>query len=157
MKKDPFTLRVALDKSNSATGELYLDDGDSFKYRDGEFIWRKFVAEASGKKKIILKNHDLGKVKPQEAIDPNVPSSLTTFDPKNAYAKSIEGAVRVEKIVVFGLASKPSSVKLAGSALAFDFVEGVAANGKKEGTASVLTVKDPKVDVGNEWEIEISL
>ncbi|TFY80103.1 hypothetical protein EWM64_g3909, partial [Hericium alpestre] len=63
--------------------------------------------------------------------------------------------VRVEKIVVLGLARKPSSVVLAGKELEWAFVPGVAAAGKKEGTASVLTIKDPRVGVASDWEIVI--
>ena len=33
MKLDPYTIRVALDKSGNAKGELYIDDGDSYDYR----------------------------------------------------------------------------------------------------------------------------
>jgi len=43
MEKDPFTLVVAIDPTCScAIGDLYLDDGNSFNYKNGEFIHRKF-------------------------------------------------------------------------------------------------------------------
>jgi alpha 1,3-glucosidase len=148
MKHDPFTLRVALAKNSSARGELYLDDGVTFEHKDGALVWREFVAEKSGKG-VTLRSHDLASAKPFAA-------DLATYDPRNAYADSIKN-VRVEKIIVLGLASKPSKVALAdGTELAWEFAEGVASNSKKEGTASVLTIKDPKVRVAVDWELVIT-
>lgn len=39
MINDPYTLVVCLDKSQSASGTLYLDDEKSFEYRDGKYIY----------------------------------------------------------------------------------------------------------------------
>lgn len=39
MQNDPFTLVVALDQSGSASGTVYIDDGKSFDYRTGSFIY----------------------------------------------------------------------------------------------------------------------
>lgn len=44
MKKDPFTLRIALDKSSNARGELYIDDGVSYNHEQGQIVWREFKA-----------------------------------------------------------------------------------------------------------------
>jgi alpha 1,3-glucosidase len=37
---DPFTLVIALDHNNEATGELYLDDGRSFAFMRGQYLHR---------------------------------------------------------------------------------------------------------------------
>ncbi|KAG7091271.1 hypothetical protein E1B28_010321 [Marasmius oreades] len=155
MKFDPFTLRVALSKTGSARGELYLDDGVSYSYRDGNFIWREFVAEQPQKRTLRISNKDLGKAQPEKAVDS---AALTKFDPTNAFAKTVKD-VRVEKVVVVGLSGKPSSVKVEGSGkqLAWEYTLGVAAGEKKEGTASVLTIKDPKVLVTEDWALSIQL
>ncbi|XP_019909722.3 neutral alpha-glucosidase C isoform X2 [Esox lucius] len=43
LQKHPLSLTVALDSQGGAEGELYLDDGHSFRYRDRrEFILRRF-------------------------------------------------------------------------------------------------------------------
>lgn len=42
MSKDPFTLVVALDEKHEASGELYLDDGESFQFESGSFVVRRF-------------------------------------------------------------------------------------------------------------------
>lgn len=154
MKRDPFTLRVALSKSGAARGELYLDDGESYNHMKGQFIWREFVAEKSLiKPKILqLSSRDLGTAKPNEAVDS---VALRTYDPANDYAKNIAD-VRVEKIVIVGLATKPSSVKLQdGQGLIWDYTPGVASGEKKEGTASLLVIRDPKVLITKDWSIQI--
>merc|ERR1712130_471524 len=43
MEYDPFTLIVAIDPTcNCAIGDLYLDDGNSYRYQNGDFIHREF-------------------------------------------------------------------------------------------------------------------
>ncbi|KAJ3995742.1 glycoside hydrolase family 31 protein [Lentinula boryana] len=153
MKLDPFTLRVALSKAGTARGELYLDDGITYSHQQGELVWREFVAEQPQKKMTRISSKDLASQNPTKAVDG---VALTAYDPKNAFAKEIE-EVRVEKIVVLGLSSKPSAVKLeSGADLKWEFVPGVAASDKQEGTASVLSIKDPKVLVTADWAIVIS-
>lgn len=156
MKRDPFTLRVALDKTGYARGELYLDDGETFSHLEGNIVWREFVAEKTAKKSKTIKisSSDLVSKNPDAAVDG---VSLTKYDPLNAFAKSVEG-VRVEKIVLLGLTSKPVGVKVeGGDDLVSEFVSGVAAEGKKEGEASVLIIKDPGVFVTKDWTIVIQL
>jgi len=42
MIKDPYTIVVALDSSASAYGTLYIDDGHSYNYKKGDYLWREF-------------------------------------------------------------------------------------------------------------------
>ncbi|KAK2464423.1 hypothetical protein APHAL10511_003571 [Amanita phalloides] len=159
MKYDPFTLRVALDKNGNARGELYLDDGVSYNYQQGEFVWRKFVAEQQPKKQkngplLKISNHDLGSANLSESVQG---ITVSRYDPDNAYVKDVAD-VRVEKVVVVGLNEKPTSVKVeeTGDVLAWEFVHGVGSTEKgKEGVASVLTIRDPKVPVARGWTIGI--
>ncbi|KZV89419.1 glycoside hydrolase family 31 protein, partial [Exidia glandulosa HHB12029] len=148
MKRDPFTLTVALDRDGAATGELYLDDGESYDFRSGALVWRAFEF-AKGK----LSSKDLVALNPGKAADG---VELAVYDPKqNAYAESIKD-VRVEKVVILGLSAKPKSVTAPGvGALEFQWVEGSAAKGKKEGAASKLIIKDPKVRIVEDWSINI--
>ncbi|KAF8058741.1 glycoside hydrolase family 31 protein [Lyophyllum atratum] len=154
MKLDPFTLRVALSKTGTARGELYLDDGETYSHREGQFVWREFVAEKPAKKSRTLRvsNKDLGSARPGEAVEG---VALQTFDPSNEYAQSIAD-VRVEKVVVVGLNAKPTAVRVeGGDNLVWDFTPGVAAADKKEGIASILSIKDPRVLVTKDWAIVI--
>lgn len=41
MVNDPFTLVVALDKSGYAVGDLYIDDGHSFAFAQGQYLHRR--------------------------------------------------------------------------------------------------------------------
>ncbi|KAF8661490.1 hypothetical protein AX16_001327 [Volvariella volvacea WC 439] len=174
MKKDPFTLRIALDNAWKegvrARGELYLDDGESYRHQQGEFVWREFTATAaSGAKVLRIESKDLGLSRPGEAVEtvdplgkpvPGSSQALAKFNPANTFAKSIE-EVRVEKVVVVGLGSKPKSVKVEGrdEELVWEWVEGVAAAGSsKEGvSASLLKIKDPKVSVTKDWALVVQL
>ena len=153
MKRDPFTLRVALSKAGTARGELYLDDGESYNHMKGQFIWREFIAEKSSKSKTLrLSSRDLGAAKPNEAVDG---VALQTYDPDNDYAKDM-AEVRVEKIIVLGLSAKPSSVKLpGGQELIWEYTPGVGSGDKKESAASLLVIRDPKVLIAKDWSIEI--
>jgi len=154
MKYDPFTLRIALDKSGLAHGELYLDDGVTYEHQKGSFIWRAFTAaKGKGTKTALrLASTDLAASRPSEAVDG---VALREFNAQNAFAKDIKD-VRVEKVVVLGLAAKPHSVKVeGGDELQWEFMPGVAAIGKKEGVASVLSIKDPKVLITKDWAIVI--
>lgn len=155
MKRDPFTLRVALSKAGNARGELYLDDGESYNHMKGQFVWREFVAEKSSKSTkplLELSSRDLGAAKPNEAVDG---VALQTYNPANDYAKSM-AEVRVEKIVIVGLSAKPSSVKIrGGQELIWEYISGVASGEKKEGVASLLVIRDPKVLIIKDWSIEI--
>jgi alpha 1,3-glucosidase len=154
MKFDPFTLRVALDKKGTARGELYLDDGVTYSHQKGELVWREFVAETKQSKTLRISNKDLAALNPTAAVDG---AALTRIDSANEFAKSLSD-VRVEKIIIVGLGSRPKKVSLVGgSGLTFDFASGVPANGKEDALAGYVTIKDPGVGITKEWVIEIQL
>jgi len=85
MKNDPYTLVVALDNNKQASGELYIDDENSFDYQKGIFLRRKFDYE----------NNKLT----SSAIGSESYSAVNT----------------IERIVIYGLDKAPSSVNLEGS------------------------------------------
>jgi alpha 1,3-glucosidase len=153
MAHDPFTLRVALSSTQTAQGELYLDAGDGYAYRTGAFVWRAFTA-APHERGVRISSRDLVGDAPNKAVDE---VSVKSYDPVgNAYAKEAAG-IEVERIVVLGLASKPTRVALEGGReLAWTFEAGVAANSAKQGTASVLTIKRPGMSVAQDWAIVIA-
>jgi len=86
---------------------------------------------------------------------PTTGVEVAVYDTSNSYAQSIKH-VRVEKVVVLGLSKKPSKVVVEeGKDLEWSFEEGVASGGKKDGFASVLTIKDPGVLIIHDWSIVI--
>ncbi|XP_063237643.1 neutral alpha-glucosidase AB [Bacillus rossius redtenbacheri] len=56
---DPFTLVVAVDRNNSASGTLYIDDGESFEYRKGKHLYLSFVFDG---KKLTSRSLDAGQL-----------------------------------------------------------------------------------------------
>ncbi|PFH44771.1 glycoside hydrolase family 31 protein [Amanita thiersii Skay4041] len=172
MKLDPFTLRVALDQATGdARGELYLDDGVSYNYRKGEFIWREFVAEVDQKQQknkggvaLRISNRDLASQRLGQSVQGiEVGKGYNAL--RNGYAKSVE-RVRIEKVVVVGLGGMPSSVKVeeTGEEVSWEYVPGVAAakgkgkgkKGEEGAAASLLVIRDPKVLVGRDWTIVVN-
>ena len=151
MRRDPITLRVALDTSSAARGELYLDDGVTFSHQEGQIVWREIRSEKAGKG-IKLSSRDLTQQHLTSAVDS---TALTTYNPANEFAQSIS-TVRVERVIVLGLAKKPSSIKTSsGKELEFEYIPGVSSGEKAEGTASRLVIKDPAVSITSDWEIAI--
>lgn len=143
MKHDPFTLRVALDTSGNARGELYLDDGETYGYGKGDVVWRGFGAESTKGKG---KGKEIGTVR-ISSVDLATRTAVGAYDPANEFARSV-GDVRVEKLVVLGLGKKPLSVVLdGGRELEWEFVS--------EG--GVLVVKDPAVRVVDDWAVVVKL
>jgi alpha 1,3-glucosidase len=158
MKLDPFTIRIALSKSGTARGELYLDDGESYDHQKGQLVWRQFNADKTSgtkvKKPLLrISSRDMASNEPDAAVDG---ISLKGYTPDNSFAKSI-GDVRVERIVVAGLNKKPKSVRIDGGdqELIWEWIDGVSAGDKKEGESSVLVVRDPKVLIVKDWSIVI--
>jgi alpha 1,3-glucosidase len=161
MHRDPFTLRVALDGSLTARGEIYLDDGVTYAYKEGHLTWRGLAVEKISKgAELRLSNIDLATAAPQTAVEG---TALTEFRPGNPFQTGI-ATVRVERVVVLGLPSKPKHVSVEGGReLEWDYVQGAgAAPGGKRGSegggvASVLTIKDPDVGVVADWAIRITI
>eukprot|EP01125_Pyxidicula_operculata_P013284 TRINITY_DN4392_c0_g2_i1.p1 TRINITY_DN4392_c0_g2~~TRINITY_DN4392_c0_g2_i1.p1 ORF type:complete len:954 (-),score=179.46 TRINITY_DN4392_c0_g2_i1:35-2896(-) len=128
MKNDPFTLIIALDKKESyAYGEIYIDDGDSFEYKQGSYVYRKieYVKDTNDNNKSVIKTSALGNGK--------------------MYTRT-----KVERIVVVGVSTQPKSVYVKDQngktrELAFEYVESTKA----------LTLKRPDVIISTSWVIEL--
>eukprot|EP00696_Hemimastix_kukwesjijk_P010827 gnl/Hemi2/2362_TR835_c0_g1_i2.p1 gnl/Hemi2/2362_TR835_c0_g1~~gnl/Hemi2/2362_TR835_c0_g1_i2.p1 ORF type:complete len:894 (+),score=296.09 gnl/Hemi2/2362_TR835_c0_g1_i2:162-2843(+) len=98
MKEDPYTLVVALDSKGSATGDLYLDDGNTVAHQAGRFSHRQFTYSA---------NSLVASAK-QDLVGPKPDGS---FAPSNV----------VERIVILGLASEPKEIKVRGQSAPLEF------------------------------------
>jgi len=147
MKQDPFTLTVALDKSGIAKGDLYLDDGVTYGHEKGEVVWRGFQAVKSGRKGLKITSIDLMLEKADVAVDGVALSGA--YQETNAFAQSVSD-VKVERIVVLGLDSKPKKVKVDGVEKD-DWVYEPAAGSR----GAVLTIKNPSVKIVKSWEVSV--
>ena len=94
MINDPYTLTVALDGEGKAGGSLYIDDGQSYEYRDGKNVYIRF-------------NFSDGKLTASRQGD-----------------GTHQTAAWLEAVKVLGWPSKPSSVALGGNSLGFKYDAG---------------------------------
>ncbi|ORY06296.1 hypothetical protein K493DRAFT_252011 [Basidiobolus meristosporus CBS 931.73] len=132
MKWDPFTLVIALDEENSAQGELYLDDGESYDYQSGAYVHRKFTFTNG-----VLESLDVAKNRSKDA---------------EHFIESIK-TIRIERLVILGLAKVPKSATLVSS----EQNKSLQIDCEQRGTNNnVCTVKDPGSRVGEDWKIELA-
>ncbi|KAI0471760.1 alpha glucosidase-like protein [Xylariaceae sp. FL0804] len=66
MKFDDYTLVVVVGKNGKAEGELYVDDGETFDYQNGQFIHRNFKLEGSTLSSTDAEGRDAKSVKEGE-------------------------------------------------------------------------------------------
>jgi alpha 1,3-glucosidase len=83
MARDPFTLVVALNSQGEATGELYLDDGETYNFQTGAFTHRRFTFSS------------------------NTLSSVSLHPSSNF---PLASELRVERIIIRGLSAPPTKV-----------------------------------------------
>ena len=141
MWQDPFTLIISLSKEGTASGKLYLDDGVGYDYQRGEYILRQF-------------DYSSGTLRSTSGSTPTIAGdSVAPYDPRNNWAQAI-GHVRIERIVILGLKNEPKSVTAGGkAAIEHTWEKGLASDSKKGGMGSRLTLKNPGVNVVEDWEI----
>jgi len=81
MANDPYTLLIALDSQGQASGEIYFDDGISFNYKRGQYVWKNITMTGTS-----IKSESVG------------------------VAKNTLKSVAIEKIIIVGLNHGPSKV-----------------------------------------------
>jgi len=128
MASDPYTLAVALDRGQKASGSLYMDDGATFDYQKGAFRLVEFQAT------------------PGSGGSIQVTSAVTKGD------ADFEADNVLERVVVVGLGRAPSGVSAgehgaAPAALTFTY----------DAASDALTVRKPAVRVANEFTISIAM
>jgi alpha 1,3-glucosidase len=132
MAYDPYTLLVAPDGAGAAAGELYVDDGVSHGYEDGEFDWRHFKLEQGGR--VLTCSAHAGR--PAGAAD--------------AASKAKTIAAGVERLVLLGQSKAPARVTIAADGAApreLTFVHNAA--------SSVLIVRKPDVSIAADWTVTL--
>ncbi|KAL2179057.1 glycoside hydrolase family 31 protein [Thermothelomyces heterothallicus CBS 202.75] len=139
MRWDDYTLVVTVPRENKvAEGDLYVDDGDSFEYQNGQYIHRRFVYDGAAR-------------------------SLRSVDAEGRDAASIqEGAwmkqmrsVGVDKIVVVGAPASwagKKSVKVESEGKAWEAKMEFTPAG--QGRAAFAVIKKVGVRIGADWKVE---
>jgi alpha 1,3-glucosidase len=136
MWQDPFTVTIALGRDGAAAGQLYIDDGETFGFQNGEYVHRAFAFTPAGKGgKGMLASRQ-----------------FVPHDAKNAYADKVKH-VLVERIDVLGATAEPSSVTVAGKPVEFTYT---APEKGTEAAPGIITIKNPGVAVTNDWEVVIA-
>ena len=149
MKYDPYTLVVVVGRDSKAEGDLYIDDGETFDYREGVSIHRRFVLEAS-----TLRSEDAAATK--------ITTSTKGSKKMAAYLERMSN-VRVERIIIVnapqsweGLAQVPVRTDGALSAKSIKSAP-LSWHSAAPGRAAWAIIRDPGVLVGSDWYIDFSL
>ncbi|KAL2157576.1 hypothetical protein VTH06DRAFT_5954 [Thermothelomyces fergusii] len=140
MRWDDYTLVVTVprDAKAAAEGDLYVDDGDSFEYRDGQYIHRRFVYDGAA-----------GSLRSEDA-EGRDPASVE----EGAWMKKMR-SVGVDKIVVVGAPAawagkKTVTVESEGRS----WEARVEFTPAEQGRAAFAVVKKVGVRIGADWKVE---
>ncbi|MCJ1334313.1 hypothetical protein MMC10_011021 [Thelotrema lepadinum] len=140
MKWDPYTLVIVLDNAGNAEGTLYVDDGETFDYRDGAHIHQRFTF---GSQNMTFNAESISK--PQKKT--------------NDFLKTMS-KVRTEKLIFI---AAPESWKGKTGVLvkklgAKEYRRAGLTWHKAQGNkASWAVVQNPNVGVGDSWSIDFSM
>ncbi|KAM0016122.1 putative glucan 1,3-alpha-glucosidase [Helianthus debilis subsp. tardiflorus] len=127
MEDDPYTLVIAVDGSGSAEGELYIDDGKSYEFKEGAYIHRRF----------IFSNGKLTSV--------NLAPLTSKF----------ESDCTIERIILLGHTTKSKTARIEPSNQVTDIELGPLQI-RSGVRSSVLTIRKPNVRVSDDWTIKLS-
>lgn len=132
MELDPYTVYVALDVYQTAEGDLYMDDGHSYAFQDGEYAYKKFDFRdyVFTSKSVHL---------------PGMATRDPSFIPTN----------RIERIVILGLGGGPRGwvAKINGRELSGDVGKMYAGN---RGGNVAFVIRDPQILAADDFEIQFT-
>ncbi|XP_062094176.1 probable glucan 1,3-alpha-glucosidase isoform X2 [Humulus lupulus] len=127
MINDPYTLVIALNSSQKAEGELYIDDGKSFSFEKGAYIHRRFVF-SNGK----LTSHNVAS---------NAPGG----------AQFLSECV-IERIILLGCSAGPKNALIEPENNNVEIEMGPLLL-KSKGSSSFITIRKPNIPVASDWTI----
>ncbi|KAH7520541.1 hypothetical protein FEM48_Zijuj08G0154900 [Ziziphus jujuba var. spinosa] len=129
MTNDPYTLVVALNSSQEAEGELYVDDGKSFQFEQGAYIHRRF----------IFKDGKLTSI--------NIP-------PTGPGKARFSSEFMIERIILLGYSAKPKNALIEPSKRQAEIEYGPLLVKPMQGLA-FATVRKPNIPITGDWTIKI--
>lgn len=128
MENDPYTLVISLNSSQAAEGELYIDDGKSFEFKQGAFIHRFFTFSN-------------GKLTSSNAA------------PSSAENDRFSSECTVERIILLGLSPGATTALVEPGNRKVEIELGPLFIQGNRG--SVLTIRKPNVRIADDWSIQI--
>nr|AOQ26251.1 AGL2 [Actinidia deliciosa] len=129
MENDPYTLVIALNSTQEAEGELYIDDGKSFEFAKGAYIHRRFVF-SNGK----------------------LTSSNTS--PSASGKSRFSSDCLIERIILLGYSPGPKSalIEPANQKTEIELGPLYLRNGR---SPTVVTIRKPNVRIADNWTIQV--
>ncbi|KAK3988617.1 2 subunit alpha glucosidase [Cladorrhinum sp. PSN332] len=141
MKWDDYTLVVTIGKDGKhAEGDLYVDDGDSYDFEQGQYINRKFVFDGSAKTIVSTdaEGRDAKSIKEGE------------------WLKKMQG-VSVDKIIVVGApASFAGKKEVTVQSEGKTWTASVEYNAAASGRAAFAVIKKVGAPIGADWKIDLA-
>ncbi|KAL6012302.1 putative glucan 1,3-alpha-glucosidase [Asimina triloba] len=129
MANDPYTLVIALNSSQAAEGELYVDDGKGFEFERGAYIHRRFIF-ADGK------------------------LTSSSVEGTNSGGKVFSCDCVVERIIILGLKHGAKGALVESVNRGVDIEAGpVMLRGGAKPVARVI--RKPNVRIADDWTIKI--
>lgn len=134
MVHDPYTLIVALDTKQTSVGDIYVDDGHSFAFQRGQYVYKKFE----------FKNQILSSRAGEIPGQAGLPLQDLTYSPEN----------EIERIVIVGLAGGAREWAASSNGQTLEAEAGPIQF--KEGLPNVaLIVRRPGFKIGQDWSIKL--
>ncbi|KAL0487848.1 mannosyl-oligosaccharide alpha-1,3 glucosidase [Acrasis kona] len=151
MKNDPFTLQIALSANLTASGDLYFDDGANYDYKNGDYVYRRFVFQNG---RLTNELGDLSDV----ALSNGVIGNETHVAQNVHYAESVVNVV--ERVVVIGVDKEPSDVQLirlsgVNSVLPDAIGTSTVLDFDYDSKVKKLVIRKPNVKITQKWSIQI--
>ncbi|GFY87475.1 glycosyl hydrolases family 31 protein [Actinidia rufa] len=129
MENDPYTLVIALNSTQEAEGELYIDDGKSFEFAKGAYLHRRFVFSN-------------GKLTSSNAA------------PSASGKSQFSSDCVVERIILLGYSPGPKSTRIepANQKAEIELGPLYLRNGR---SPTVFTIRKPNVRIADDWMIQV--
>jgi alpha 1,3-glucosidase len=147
MTNDPYTLRIALDDKLYATGDLYVDDGRSFEYQNGNYVYLRL--EFNKNTFTSTRLTDIASIVADKHSKVPLQSS-----------KAYHITNTIERIIIAGYPSKPNKIILTIDPVSNDptQVESIVLQSELEfeydSSRKLLTIRKPLVQIDSKFTIQ---
>lgn len=136
MRFDDYTLVVSVSKSGAAEGELYVDDGDSFDYEQGQYIHRKFTLAGNVLSSVDAESRETQSIKPGN------------------WLKAMKD-VSIDKIIIVGAPSSWNQVQVEITSGGRTGAVNVQYHPAVQGRPAYAVVGRLGASIGDDWSIEL--